>query len=92
MAEPLRKSPRSERVTRPEIERCRKEIAGIEAQLRSGHRDLHGLLLALTDWHAELRLLQRDTLKSRKEVPSKARNTRNTQRSARGAGCQKGAS
>lgn len=57
-----------------EIERCRREIAGIEAQLRSGHPDLHGLVLALNDWHVELRLLQRDTLKSRKEVPSKARN------------------
>jgi hypothetical protein len=58
----------------PEIQRCQSEIAGIEAQLRSGHRDLQGLLLALTDWHAELRLLQREALKSRKEVPSKARN------------------
>jgi hypothetical protein len=43
-----------------EIDRCRREIAGIEAQLRAGHRDLQGLLLALADWHAELRLLQRD--------------------------------
>ena len=25
----------------PEIERCRNEIAEIEAHLRSGHRDLH---------------------------------------------------
>ena len=41
-----------------EIDRCRREIAGIEAQLRAGHRDLQGLLLALADWHAELRLLQ----------------------------------
>jgi hypothetical protein len=49
----------------PEIERCRKEIAGVEAQLRSGHRDLHGLLLALTDWHAELRLLEREALEYR---------------------------
>jgi hypothetical protein len=43
-----------------EIERCRSEIAVIEAELRSGHRDLHGLILALADWHAELRLLQRE--------------------------------
>jgi hypothetical protein len=49
-------------VTRPEIERCRREIAGIEAQLRSGHPDLHGLLLALSDWHVELRLLEREAL------------------------------
>jgi hypothetical protein len=47
---------------RREIECCRREIAGIEAQLRSGHRDLQGLLLALSDWHAEIRLLQREEL------------------------------
>ena len=47
----------------PEIERCRREIAGIEAQLRFGHRDLQGLILALIDWHAEHRLLQRDARK-----------------------------
>jgi hypothetical protein len=45
---------------RPEIDRCRGEIALIESQLRFGHRDLQGLLTALLDWHAELRLLQRD--------------------------------
>jgi hypothetical protein len=49
---------------RPEIERCRREIAEIEAQLRSGHRDLQGLLLALSDWHAELRFIERDILNS----------------------------
>jgi hypothetical protein len=48
-----------------EIERCHREIAAIEAQLRSGHRDLQGLILALTDWQAELRLLERDALKSK---------------------------
>jgi hypothetical protein len=58
----------------PEVGRCQSEIGGIEAQLRSGHRDLHGLLLALSDWHAEMRLVEREALKSRKEVPSKARN------------------
>jgi hypothetical protein len=45
---------------RPEIERCRREIAEIETELRAGHRDIHGLLLALADWHAELRLLERE--------------------------------
>ena len=44
---------------RREIERCRREIASIEAQLRAGHPDLQGLGWALMDWHAELRLLQR---------------------------------
>jgi hypothetical protein len=52
----------------PEVERCRREIAGIEAQLRSGHRDLQGLLLALGDWHAELRLLEREALEHQREA------------------------
>lgn len=42
-----------------EIERCRREIAAIEAELLAGHPDLDGLLLALSDWSAELRILQR---------------------------------
>jgi hypothetical protein len=29
----------------------------LEAQIRSGHRDLQGLCLALSDWSAELRLI-----------------------------------
>jgi hypothetical protein len=53
---------------RSEIERCRREIAGIEMQLRSGHSDLHGLLLALMDWHAELRLLQPELREHHKEA------------------------
>ena len=60
MAEPLTQSQGSEKAMRPEIERCRSEIAGIEAQLRSSHRDLQGLVLALIDWPAELRMLQRE--------------------------------
>ncbi|MGD0301725.1 MAG: hypothetical protein ABSE86_32005 [Bryobacteraceae bacterium] len=51
----------------PEVERCRREIAGIEAQLRSGHRDLHGLLL-LNDWHVELRLLEGEALEHYREA------------------------
>jgi hypothetical protein len=40
------------------MERCRREIAAIEAEIRAGNPDLQGLCLALTDWHAELRILQ----------------------------------
>jgi hypothetical protein len=40
------------------MERCRREIAEIEDQLRAGHLDLQGLCLALADWSAELRILQ----------------------------------
>ena len=42
----------------PEIERCRQEIAEIEAALRAGNPDIEGLCLALSDWSAELRILQ----------------------------------
>jgi hypothetical protein len=40
------------------MERCRCEIAAIEAEIRAGNPDLQGLCLALRDWHAELRILQ----------------------------------
>jgi len=38
--------------------RCRSEIAVVEQQLRAGHSDVAGLCLALSDWSAELRLLE----------------------------------
>jgi hypothetical protein len=47
------------------IERCRREIAAIEDQIRAGHGDLPGLCLALADWSAELRML----LAERKKPP-----------------------
>ena len=40
------------------MERCRREIAAIEAEILAGNPDLPGLCLALSDWHAELRILQ----------------------------------
>jgi hypothetical protein len=40
------------------IERCRREIAEIEALLLAGHRDVEGLCMALSDWSAELRLIE----------------------------------
>jgi hypothetical protein len=42
------------------MERCHREIAEIESQIRAGHSDLAGLLLALSDWNAELRLLEKE--------------------------------
>jgi hypothetical protein len=44
----------------PEIERCRREIAAIEALICAGHPDLEGLCLALSDWSEELRLIERE--------------------------------
>ena len=43
---------------RADIDRCRREIAVIEAHILAGHPDLRGLCLALSDWSGELRLLQ----------------------------------
>ena len=40
------------------MERCRREIAAIEAELLARNPDVEGLLLALSDWSAELRILQ----------------------------------
>jgi hypothetical protein len=40
-----------------DIERCDMEIADIERELRAGHPDVHGLVLALNDWSNERRLI-----------------------------------
>jgi hypothetical protein len=48
--------PREEPAT--SIERCRREIAAIEALLLAGHPDLQGLCLALSDWWGELRMIE----------------------------------
>jgi hypothetical protein len=44
--------------------RCRREIAAVENQLRSGHPEIHGLCLALMDWSAELRMLETEDRKT----------------------------
>jgi hypothetical protein len=41
-----------------EINQCLREIVAIEAELLAGNPEVAGLLLALADWHAELRILQ----------------------------------
>ena len=46
------------------IERCHGEIAEIEAELFAGNPDVAGLLLALSDWNAELRILESDCSKN----------------------------
>jgi len=42
------------------IERCKREIAAIEAEILAGNPDLQGLCLALLDWSAELRLIEKE--------------------------------
>ena len=49
-----------------DIGRCRREIAMIEAELLAGNPDVEGLCLALSDWSAELRILEAE---QRKEKP-----------------------
>jgi len=44
-----------------EIDRCQDEIATIEALIIAGHPDLQGLCLALSDWCAELRKIEKET-------------------------------
>jgi hypothetical protein len=48
------------------LERCYREIATIEAELLSGHPDVQGLCLALSDWWAELRIIEAE---QRQEKP-----------------------
>jgi len=43
-----------------DIERCRREIAAIEAELLAGNPDVEGLCLALSDWSEELRIIARE--------------------------------
>jgi hypothetical protein len=50
------------------MERCWREIAAIEEQLRAGHPDVLGLCLALADWSAELRILEEEQ-RQRQEKP-----------------------
>ena len=42
------------------MERCRAEIAATEAELLAGNPDVAGLCMALSDWSAELRILQNE--------------------------------
>ena len=54
------------------MQRCRREIAAIEAEILAGNPDLQGLCLALSDWSAELKILQdekrRQAVTRRREV------------------------
>jgi hypothetical protein len=41
-----------------DVDRCRREISAIEAELLAGNPDVEGLCSALSDWWAELRILE----------------------------------
>ena len=49
-----------------DIERCQREIAIVEGELLAGNPDVEGLCLALSDWSAELRILEAE---QRREKP-----------------------
>ena len=51
-----------------QVERCKREIASIEAEILAGNPNRQGLCLALSDWSAELRILEREA-RSHHEVP-----------------------
>jgi hypothetical protein len=42
------------------MERCRREIAAIEAELLAGNPEVQGLCWALADWWAELRIIEEE--------------------------------
>ena len=42
------------------IARARREIATIEAEIRAGNPDVHGLVRGLVDWSCELRRLEKE--------------------------------
>jgi hypothetical protein len=45
-----------------DLERCRAEIEHAKQQLRDGHPDVRGLLMALRDWAEEARLIEEERL------------------------------
>jgi hypothetical protein len=53
-------------MNRCQMERCRREIAAIEAELLAGNPDVEGLCLALSDWWAEMRIIEAE---QRREKP-----------------------
>jgi hypothetical protein len=59
------------------IERCCREIADIEALILSDHPDLPGLCMALSDWSAELRIIEdEEDEKRRQEDPGGGKGRR----------------
>jgi len=42
------------------MERCKREIAAIEAEILKGNPDLRGLCQALSDWWVESRIIEEE--------------------------------
>ncbi len=60
MDEASAKSTTSDSRLQREIERCHREIAELKRLLMSGYPDVEGLCMALADWSAELKILERE--------------------------------
>ena len=58
-----------------DIARCHREIAAIEAELLAGNPDVAGLCLALSDWCAELHILEGAVSSNASTPPSPAPGT-----------------
>ena len=67
MEEPTPLLPENAAHWQREVNRCLVEVAAIEALLLAGHPDVEGLCLALSDWSAELRILER--MRTKAEPP-----------------------
>lgn len=52
-----------------DAERCRREIAEIERLLLAGHPDVEGLCMSLSDWSAELRLIEQENQLNKAKPP-----------------------
>ena len=59
MEEALATSALSDNRLQRDIDYCRRQILEIERELRAGNPDVQGLCLALADWSAELRIIER---------------------------------
>jgi hypothetical protein len=67
------------------MDRCRREIAAVEAQIRAGHPDVQGLCLALADWHGERRLIEQEAgRKAEKPAAAGAGRAKKEARDAKG--------
>ena len=67
-----------------EIVRCRREIAAAEVALLVGHPDVEGLCLALSDWSAELRILQAEQAEHRRILEARRRGANEKSRRPEG--------
>jgi hypothetical protein len=61
------------------MERCRREIEAIEAEILAGNPDLPGLCFALSDWCAELRILHNEVRRQAKTRRREADRMNGTQ-------------